>query len=158
MLRQISHITLTAAIETLCLELTGEKRHGGVLAIATVYQGVDGANFESTSIGNPGLKFGRYARNASEKIARLFERRADGNDEVAASVSANEQLGTYGGCIHFKSKRTDIVEEVYISFSGAPPEVDEALVFVIGEKLGLQTPTYENPLIPRVRELLAELI
>ncbi len=133
-------------------------RLGGVLAIAVVYPDRNFAEFQSVSIGLPGLKFGRFARNTAEKVARLFERRAEGNDEVAASVSADDTLGTYGGCIFFRSRLAGCHEEIYVSFSGAPPEVDEALAFVIGEQLGLETPKYENPLIPRARELLEDLI
>jgi hypothetical protein len=124
-----------------------------------VYPDHDYIKFASASIGKPGLKFGRYAQNAAEKIKRLHERRMDGSDEFAASVSADDVLETYGGCIVFSNLTSPMVNEVYISFSGAPADIDEALAFVIGEKLGLEIPSgYENIHIPRARELLADLI
>jgi len=154
LLDRINHKNFIEALRVICGENGGE-RFGCVLAIAVVHPDTEVTECVSVSIGLPGLKFGRYARNAAEKINRLFERRMEGNDEVAASESADDILGTYGGCIFFKGEAP---LEVYISFSGAPPEVDEALAFVIGEKLGLMTPTYENPLIPRIRELLDNLV
>ncbi len=155
-LDSIHHGKLTVALQILTAE-NGGSRHGGVLAMASVWSDRNDSQFSSTVIGRPGVKIGRYARNAAEKIARLMERRAEGNEEVAASESADEAHDTYGGCIVFKSKKKFDLE-VYISFSGAPPEVDEAIVFVIGEMLGLVTPAYENQLITRARELMKNIM
>ena len=160
LLAKINHQVLATAIQSLTHKDSDESalRLGGVLAIAVVYPDRSVVEFESVSIGLPGLKFGRYSKNAAEKIARLFDRRTNGNNEVVSSVSADEKLGTYGGGVFFLNLQAGHPEEIYISFSGGPPEVDEALSFVIGEKLGLETPKYENPLIPRARELLEDLV
>src|SRR3989344_4467472 len=67
----------------------------------------------------------------------------------------DERLRTYGGCIVFETEEY----EIYISFSGAPAKVDEAIVFVIGENYGLSVPhsyILQNDLIPRTRKLYAD--
>lgn len=151
---------LAVAMKTMCEESNqadrpNTPRNGGVLAIAVVDPDCEGVDFMSMNVGSPGNKFGRYAKNAAEKVGRIFERRLESNDDIAASVSADDLLGTYGGCIVFSGGQF----EVYISFSGAPPQIDEALAFVIGEKLGFtMLGEYKNEYISRARELLADLI
>lgn len=147
---------LTLSDEAGQADRTNTPRRGGVIAISVVNSDGEGTTFGSNSFGEPGWKIGRYSRNAAEKIARLLERRLEGNNECAASMSANEELGTFGGCIAFVC---DPSKECYISISGAPPEIDEALAYVVGEKLGFNLPEgYENPRVPRARELLQGLI
>ncbi len=159
-LNNLDLFELASAMYSLCEETGQIDRHstprrGGVIAVGVVNQDGEGITFVSTSFGEPGLKFGRYALNAAEKINRLFGRRQEGNDECAASMSADDTLGTFGGCIAFSE---GILSECYISISGAPPEIDEALAFVIGERLGFKTPEYANEHIASARELLRGLI
>lgn len=152
-IRHLNHTRLMKAFKTLCGD--DRDRNGFVLAIATTDNLGNGiTEFASVSIGRPGKKFGRYAKNAAEKIERLFNRREEGKSEIASSQSADIDREMFGGCIFFRSL---VNGDVYISISGGPAEVDEALSFVIGEKYGFNAPQYKNPLIPEVRELLVKL-
>ncbi len=130
-------------------------RNGGVLSITVVaVSDVATTSLAATSVGNPGGKIHTYAFNAHEKLRRLYTRRKVGKEDVAASQSADNE-NVFGGAIYFLASNAD----VYISLSGAPPKVDEAIAFVLGEKLGLTGPKeYRNVLLDDARELLAHVI
>ena len=130
-------------------------RNGGILSIMVLPSNSETTTSLSTrNVGNPGPKISNYAHHAHEKLRRLYTRRGTGGRDVAASHSA-DNVTTFGGAIFF---RADVVD-VYISLSGAPPKVDEAIAYVIGEKLGLPAPQgYENSLLERARELLIYVI
>lgn len=145
------------AANALSLHVGKTSRTGGVMAILVVDPRDHGQNsLASLSFGQPGLKISGNLFNAHEKIHRLHERRwnsRDGIMDVASSQSANNTT-TYGGCILF---RDNLGRYVYISYSGAPPEVDEAISFVAGVKLpNLIAPQgYVNPLIDRAFRLMS---
>ncbi len=139
---------IAAAINKMSVDLGKPDRHGGVLLIAVMDPVC--SSCETKSVGNPGSKLADYAFNAGEKFRRLLERRRAGNSEVASSVSASPPA-TYGGCIVAMNEDGC---EVYLSFSGGPAKVDEAICFVLAEKLCLTIPDYQNELIEQARELL----
>ncbi len=157
-LNRLNHKVIADAIQKLSEEQGKPDCRGGVLAISIVSNSIPLEEFSSISIGIPGDRFGHLARNAAEKIARLYDLRIGGSNDVAASQSANPDAGSYGGCIVSHGILGDTYVQIYISFSGAPAEVDEAVVFVIGEKLGFKAPIYSNPLLTRARELLADVV
>jgi hypothetical protein len=158
MLNRLNHKVIAEAIQKLSEEQGKPECKGGVLAISLTSYNISLADYASISIGLPGKGFGHSARYAAEKIARLYDLRMEGSNDVAASQSANPSAGSYGGCIIFHGSLGDIYAQIYISFSGAPAEVDEAVVFVVGERLGLKAPTYSNPLLSRARELLTDAV
>ena len=121
---------------------TEPDRLGGVWMIAVIN---DTPTLASESFGNPGRKISRFAFNAHEKFRRLLDRRAEGSYDVASSQSA-DNVTTFGGCLVFSDS---IGNDVYISISGGPPEIDEAITYAIGFKLGLTPPKCENPHIER---------
>lgn len=125
---------------------------GGILSVV-VYRGGSSPEYsvKTIQIGKPGKATFDFMFFAAEKIRRLHDRRAKGGSDFASSQSAHT-AGQYGGCI---VATTSGGAEVYFSFAGAPDVVDEAVVFVLAEKLGLIVPEgYENPLLERARELL----
>lgn len=143
----LNHLT-TAIFELSELQKSPDRR-GGILLIAVVHPDRSARPSQiSSSFGDPGLKIGRYAKNAGEKFSRLFERRLEGNTEIASSESADASLGTYGGCI---ACFDDHGQEVYISISGGTPDADEASAYTIGKLLGLKMPNYNNPLLEDAR-------
>jgi hypothetical protein len=131
---------------------TEPDRLGGVLMIAVIDKKEGGRpSLVSEAIGDAGEKITRFAFNAHEKFRRLSVRRASGKQEVASSESA-DNLTMFGGCVVFIDNDGN---EVYISISGGPPEVDEAIVYAIGLKLGLNAIVNpENPLIERASALI----
>lgn len=152
--KQLNAAVVCQALKNLCLD--SSDRNGGVLVIAVVNTEGWEMKTVSRSIGKPGIKTLRYAKNANEKVARLFQRRCEGKDENTSSVSANpndpdEGKRTYGGCIRAV---TPSGLDVYFSFSGGPPDIDEAICYVIAEKLGLKTFPCENRHLPSARDLL----
>ncbi len=155
LLDRISFVGVWGVVHVLSREIDGNARLGGVLAVGYYAKKSGTMWFASRSVGDVTHNAFKYAKNAAEKIARLRQRREGGEHEFAASQSADEenldiQLRTYGGCLVFEDQDC----EIYISFSGAPPKVDEATVFLVGENLGLETPKgYQNPLIPRARQI-----
>lgn len=145
--------TLEEAVRTLSTEFNGSDKPGGVIAIATFAMEAGGDDLASESVGDP-LKLAAFGYHAHEKIHRLFTRRSKGGQDVASSQSAdpvNPTSPTYGGCVFFTDSKGD---NIYISFSGAPPEVDEAIVIAIGTLLGFTPPNVENKLTQRAIELL----
>ncbi len=159
-LELIPHDDIALVVKMLSREYEGEKgpeRSSGVLAVAVVHRVSSSVWFASRNIGVPRIKSLHCATHAAEKIRRLAERRLDGFPDVSASQSAepnhpNPDVRTYGGCLVFHLQVQG--REIYISFSGAKPEVDEAVVFIIGEHLNFPAPDgYENKLIPRAREI-----
>ncbi len=163
LLAHIHQPTFLDALNRIAQERGRTDCCGGVLAIASLVPHAGINEFASLSIGTPMQKFGRYARNAAEKINRLYQRRAEGHDDIAASTSADESnpdesARTYGGAIYFTGIRHGKLHEVYISFSGAPPEVDEAIAFVLGQQLGFKAPAYENPLISIAQDALSHVV
>ena len=155
-LKKLSLNVLTLAFQKLCQEVGDGSRSGGVIAV--LFVNLDGGSYwASINFGSPGNKCQTYAYFVAEKIRRLCERRlTEGHEDVAASQSAdpthpNSKLRSYGGAIAFVPGDNT---EVYVGISGGPPEVDEALAFAIGEKLGLPCPKYENPRVARARTLL----
>lgn len=127
-------------------------RLGGVLMIAVIDKNKEGVpSLVSEAIGNPAEKISRFAFNAHEKFRRLFDRRAAGKQETASSESADNET-TFGGCVVFIDNDGN---EVYISISGGPPQVDEAIVYAIGLKLGLNAIiTPASQLIERAAALI----
>ncbi|OHA23856.1 MAG: hypothetical protein A3B11_01085 [Candidatus Taylorbacteria bacterium RIFCSPLOWO2_01_FULL_44_26] len=158
----INHRAVALTAADLSIEQEKPDVRGGVLAIAMFSRKSpdEEAYFASRSVGFIGNKCGGCAKNATEKIYRLRKRRMEKHPDIASSQSANpedldERLRTYGGCIVFETEEY----EIYISFSGAPAKVDEAIVFVIGENYGLSVPhsyILQNDLIPRTRKLYAD--
>lgn len=154
----LSCIDLSAlenAVRTLSTEFNNSDKPGGVIAIATFAMEAGGDDLASESVGEP-LKLAAFGYHAHEKINRLFTRRSKGTGDVASSQSANPKdpaNPTYGGCVFFTDSKGD---NIYISFSGAPPEVDEAVVIAIGTLLGFTPPNVENKLTQRAIELLAD--
>lgn len=152
----LSCIDLSAlenAVRTLSMEFNGSDKPGGVIAIATFAAEAGGDDLVSESVGEP-LKLSAFGYHAHEKIHRLFTQRSKGGQDVASSQSAdpgNPTSPTYGGCVFFTDSKGD---SIYISFSGAPPEVDEAVVIAIGTLLGFTPPNIENGLVQRAIELL----
>lgn len=158
MLNRLDNKVITEAIRVLCEEQSKPNSRGGMLAIGIISHNICLVDFASISIGMPGGKFGHLALKTAEKIARLYDLRMEGSDHVAASQSADEDAGSDEGCVFFHGKLGDIYAQIYISFAGAPEGVNEAIVFVIGERLGLISPDYLNPLLERTRELLANVV
>lgn len=151
----INFSALKNTIKTLSMEFNASDRPGGVIAIATFPTEAGCDDLASESIGEP-LKLTTFGYHAHEKLNRLFIRRYNGGQDVASSQSANSEdltNPTYGGCVFFKDNKGD---SIYISFSGAPPEVDEAVVIAIGTLMGFTSPNIENKLTPRAIELLAD--
>lgn len=152
LLTEICLNQLGEAIAKLSEIQNSPNRRGGVLLIAVI--DLDGGVIPSqisSSFGDPGLKIGRYTKNASEKFSRLLERRLEGRTEIAASESADDLLKTYGGCI---VGLNNFGHEVYISISGGTPDADEASAYILGEMLGLKMPNYNNLLLKDTRKHL----
>jgi hypothetical protein len=161
-LHNVNPDTVAEAVRTLSKQHDNSDRFGGVLAIAIInLDETHVGELASETVGKVSIhKVGVYAYHAHEKIRRLIGRRVAGHLDIAASQSAEpnatiEKLRTYGGCIAFRNKHPFKKREYYISFSGAAPEVDEAIAFVIGQLLGLDVPRYENPFIPLAYEILS---
>ena len=161
LLNLINPEIVIAAVNRLSEEQGSPGRTGGVIAIAVINKTKpELSSFASAAIGAPGLKVTSYGKNVSEKIWRLYTRRAEGKDEFAASQSADPghtTHPTYGGCIVFKLCLPDKGEDdldIYISFSGAPPDVDEVIVYVLGESMGFVNMISGYPLYERAHELL----
>jgi hypothetical protein len=89
----------------------------------------------------------------------LYTRRREGFLDFAVPQSAYVS-NSGGGCLVFNARIG--ASEFYLSFSGetsgALPEIDEAVVYILGEKLELISPmNYQNPFIARARELLQDV-
>ena len=148
---------LAAEIARLTKEFKSDREFkGGVLTISIPYP--EGASHEAHTLGDPGINTVDFGFFAAEKIRRLQNRRQteEGKNEFASSHSADKEKERYGGCI---LAHTEDGDEVYLSFSGAPDVVDEAVVYVIAEALGFKVPEgYTNPLVPKARELIQQHI
>lgn len=154
MLKRLGLHAVMDAVKTLSAEIKDLGRTGGVLAIAVIREG-KASYLSSTSIGEaPDLKIAGWAFNAHEKIKRLKEQRAGGKADIASSESADNRT-KWGGCVVFPEPEVGV--ETYISFSGAKPEVDEAIAYAIGIQLGAEPTGYKNPLVERALELLEEM-
>ncbi len=155
LLESINCTKLAAALRTLAKE-QGEVQSGGVLAIAARWKDLDTSQFKSCDFGETNLNFGICAVQAANVVAKLFERRRHRFQEIAGSQCTDGSYANNGSAMVFESVESEPYHiEVYIGLSRTPSDVDEALLYVIGEMLGLKTPKYKNPLIPRARELLA---
>lgn len=149
----IDFSVLENAVRTLSMEFNESNKPGGVIAIATFPTEAGGDDLASASVGEP-LKLTTFGYHAHEKLNRLFIQRYNGGQDVASSQSANPKdldNPTYGGCVFFTDGKGS---DIYISFSGAPPEVDEAVVIAIGILMGFTPPNIENKMINRAVELL----
>lgn len=153
-LDQINHRAIAEVARMLSHETHKKIVLGGVLGVAIVTRASNVVLFASITVGLPGKSGGRFANNTAEKIMRLHQRRLAGHKDIAASESANptdpdERLRTYGGCICFEENDND----TYISFSGAPPDVDEAIAFLAGATVGITRPDFKNKLVARAIEI-----
>ena len=152
---------LLNAVMTLHREHTGKINSGGVLAMARIDMQDDvGTDYMSRCIGIlTSTQLVRYSYNANEKWQRLLKRRKDGaSTEFLSRASADpdnadETKRTYPGCVLFLYETSPGLQ-LYISFSGAHGDVDEAICLILGNKLGFNCPASLNPLIPRAAELL----
>ena len=156
-LARVNGEKLIHAASALSLQSCSYVRTGGVMAITVVNPRVSELNnHASVSFGNPGFKINEYGLNAHEKIRRLRQRRdrtkAPEVKEIASSQSADGKT-MHGGALVFTDKEGC---EVYLSFSGAPAMVDEALMYVVGLQLGLIVPpTYQNQFIDEAMRLMS---
>jgi hypothetical protein len=129
------------AVRVLSKDHFQKDKFGGVLTILIVDPEGKQPNLTSvasTSVGELGANAHEYVFHVSEKIKRLRKHHYGEDKHIASSQSAKPPE-TWGGCIVF-SMGKDGATKVFISFSGAPWEVDEAIVLVLGEKLGLTPP------------------
>ncbi len=148
-LANINKAVVMELVRQLCHHDGVTGRDGGVMACGVQLGATDQFWFASVSIGMPGPKCFNYAKNAAEKMNRLYAIRSSGKIHVASSTSADpdnpdHRLRTYGGCIFFLKGN----ERIFLSFSGAPPHIDEVAMFTVGINIGLMCPNiYDNPLL-----------
>lgn len=138
---RIDQAAAAAALEALSAQMDEKDvRSGGVLSVI-----VEGITVESSavavSIGTfPREKVLRYAFNAHEKPRRVSARMNSnpGLNIATASESAAHEIGQYGGSVVFMSP--DGAFRVFLNFSGAQPQADEAFCYGLGVRLGLRPP------------------
>ena len=134
-----------------------KPRPGGLVVIEIFYSDKpELSTSASVSVGSPGANMHENAYYAHEKIRRLRNFRRQGLNHVASSESADKDKGQYGGAI-FALEEHNV--EVYISYSGAPQEVDEAISFVLARGFHLLvSDSYVNPIVERATLLLADAL
>jgi hypothetical protein len=143
---------LAKVADALGRQKDGKERLGGVLAIQVYFPN---DHLRSTTacmeIGTPGERMPHNDFFAHEKIRRVHVLRRAGKPDFASSESADPKQEKYGGCI--VGLRADGAE-VYIAYSGAPADVDEALAWHIGIQFDLDIPAdYQNSWLTQLEEL-----
>lgn len=117
-----------------------DPRKGGVLAIVVIDPNHHiSPTLASLSVGESVRRMVWHAKHAHEKIEEAH------SDLVQ-------------GCINPAVAYNEAGYEVYISFSGASRQIDDAISFVISEKLGLKVRAYESSLLERTRQLLEHVV
>jgi len=117
-----------------------DPRTGGVLAIVVIDPNHQiSPSHASLSVGESVRRLVWHAKHAHEKI-----------EEAHSDLMQ--------GCINPAVAYNEAGHEVYIFFSGASRQIDDAISFVISEKLGLKVHAYENPLLERTRQLLEHVV
>src|SRR5271168_853475 len=152
---RVDSFTLAHIANQLGLEKDGKERSGGVLVVEVLDLKEPGhSNTCSLTVGAPGLNVSNNAFYVHEKIRRLRNIRSEGGGDYSSSQSADPSQGKYGGAVVGLLGETT---EIYISYSGAPAEVDEALSYILAKSFGLTvSDDYKNPMLDRARELCAE--
>ncbi|MEI8337596.1 MAG: hypothetical protein WCF92_00435 [bacterium] len=152
-LARINQGIISNAANILGRTIDGKVRPGGVVVVEVFYNDYqEYSTCGSMSIGSPGANMHNNAFFAHEKIRRLRNLRQEGTDHVASSESADPDKAQYGGAI---CAFAGINVEVYLSYSGAPQEVDEVISYVLAKQLGLQvSQKYTNPLLLQATKLL----
>ena len=161
-LKNINPSIFLHAASSLSEQLGKGARTGGVLLLGVVSRTTGEVDVASEVVGHPDInKIGAYTKNAAEKFQRLLERRLSGSSDTASSQSADpenpdQRLRTYGGCVVGLFPLKGL--EVYLSFSGAPAEADEACSYVSLAELGFEMDGgYINPVLDSARGLLNQV-
>lgn len=154
-LAMVDAVLFASVARLLGFEKDQKERHGGLLAIATFNQmSPYDSDVGYLMIGAPGGKLDGNMYFVSEKIRRLRRMRQGGHYHYAASQSACPQEEKYAGAVVGIALP---YIEVYIGYSGAPAEIDEALCHLLAAKvfdLVLPDVNYYNPSLGRAADLM----
>jgi len=131
---------LADAVIELCSNEVSPRK-GGILAIVVIDpEHQSPSSSASLSVGDPTKRIVWHCKNVHEKIE---------------NINSDLRTGLINTLVGFNKDGY----EVYTCFSGTHSrEIDGAIGYVIGEKLELKMPVYENPFLARVRELLENVI
>ncbi|MDB5204099.1 MAG: hypothetical protein JWP09_127 [Candidatus Taylorbacteria bacterium] len=152
-------ITETLVALSKMVDSPEKVRTGGVFAFAYLPKDApEQSMLWSVSFGSPGANIIGNGYHAVEKINRTRNRRTEGHNDSTSTQSADEtnpdkSLRTYGGCVVFRGDHDG--DEIYISISGGPPRVDEAMSYATGLACGFNPLTsMETPLVEEAMEML----